>query len=144
MKISNIANGMLNYEQLKTGKTVILPVSSRLLECLQRNGGIAPQLSQQKFNEAIKRACKKIGMTEKLHISKSRGSSRVSQAKERWELVSSHTARRTGATILYLSGVPAKRVMLCTGHTTERVFLSYIKVSREENARMLADNAFFQ
>lgn len=144
MSMANIANGMLNYEQLKTGKTVILPVSPRLLECLERNGGVAPSLSQQKFNEAIKRACKKIGMTERLHVSRSRGSGRVSESKERWELVSSHTARRTGATLLYLSGVPAKRVMLCTGHTTERVFLSYIKVSREENARMLAGNAFFQ
>jgi integrase len=144
MSMANIANGMLNYEQLKTGKTVILPVSPRLLECLERNGGIAPSLSQQKFNEAIKRACKKIGMTERLHVSRSRGSARISESKERWELVSSHTARRTGATLLYLSGVPAKRVMLCTAHTTERVFLSYIKISREENARMLAGNAFFQ
>lgn len=144
MSLSNIANGMLNYEQLKTGKTVILPVSSRLLKSLQRNGGIAPRLSQQKFNDAIKRCCKKIGMTDRLHISRSRGSVRVSEAKERWEMVSSHTARRTGATMLYLSGVPAKRVMLCTGHSSERIFLSYIKVSREENARMLAGNAFFK
>ena len=140
----NISGGMINYEQKKTGKTVILPVSPRLVECLRRNGGIAPQLSQQKFNEAIKRCCKKIGMTDKLHISRSSGSARISEAKERWSMVSSHTARRTGATLLYLSGVPAKRVMLCTGHSTERVFLSYIKVSREENARMLADNDFFK
>ena len=140
----NISGGTINYEQKKTGKTVILPVSPRLVECLRRNGGIAPQLSQQKFNEAIKRCCKKIGMTDKLHISRSSGSARISEAKERWSMVSSHTARRTGATLLYLSGVPAKRVMLCTGHSTERVFLSYIKVSREENARMLADNDFFK
>lgn len=140
----NISGGMINYEQKKTGKTVILPVSPRLVECLRRNGGIAPQLSQQKFNEAIKRCCKKIGMTDKLHISRSSGSARISEAKERWSMVSSHTARRTGATLLYLSGVPAKRVMLCTGHSTERVFISYIKVSREENARMLADNEFFK
>ena len=144
MKISNIANGMLNYEQLKTGKTVILPVSSRLLECLQRNGGIAPQLSQQKFNEAIKRACKKIGMTEKLHISKSRGSSRVSQAKERWELVSSHTARRTGCSLLYLSGVPIKRCMMVSGHSTEKVFMNYIRISKEENAKELSSLGFFK
>ena len=140
----NISNGMLNYEQLKTGKTVILPVSSRLQEALERNGGVAPKLSQQKFNEAIKRCCKKIGMTDKLHVSKSKGSERVSSSHERWELVSSHTARRTGATMLYLAGVPAKRIMLCTGHSTESNFLRYVRISKEENARMLADNEFFK
>ena len=140
----NISNGMLNYEQLKTGKTVILPVSSRLQEALERNGGVAPKLSQQKFNEAIKRCCKKIGMTDKLHVSKSKGSERVSSSHERWELVSSHTARRTGATMLYLAGVPAKRIMLCTGHSTESNFLRYVRISKEENARMLANNEFFR
>ena len=140
----NISNGMLNYEQLKTGKTVILPVSSRLQEALERNGGVAPKISQQKFNEAIKRCCKKIGMTDKLHVSKSKGSERVSSSHERWELVSSHTARRTGATMLYLAGVPAKRIMLCTGHSTESNFLRYVRISKEENARMLADNEFFK
>ncbi len=140
----NISNGMLNYEQLKTGKTVILPVSSRLQEALERNGGVAPKLSQQKFNEAIKRCCKKIGMTDKLHVSKSKGSERVSSSHERWELVSSHTARRTGATMLYLAGVPAKRIMLCTGHSTESNFLRYVRISKEENARMLANNEFFK
>ena len=140
----NISNGMLNYEQLKTGRTVILPVSPRLLDALDRNGGIAPKLSQQKFNGAIKRCCRKIGMTDKLHISKSKGAERVSEKKERWELVSSHTARRTGATMLYLAGVPAKRIMLCTGHSTEANFMRYVRITKEENARMLADNAFFK
>lgn len=140
----NISGGMLNYEQLKTGRTVILPVSSRLQECLGRNGGAAPKLSQQKFNEAIKRCCKKIGMTDKLHVSKSKGANRVSFSHERWELVSSHTARRTGATMLYLAGVPIKRVMMCTGHQTESSFFRYVRITKEENAKSLADNPFFQ
>lgn len=140
----NISNGMLNYEQLKTGRTVVLPVSSRLFECLERNGGVAPRLSQQKFNDAIKRCCRKIGMTEKLYVSRSRGANRVSSSHERWELVSSHTARRTGATMLYLAGVPIKRCMLITGHSTESNFLRYVRITKEENARMLAGNPFFK
>lgn len=140
----NISNGMLNYEQLKTGRTVILPVSSRLQDCLERNGGIAPKLSQQKFNDAIKRCCKKIGMTEKMYVSKSKGANRVSSANERWQMVSSHTARRTGATMLYLAGVPIKRCMLISGHSTESNFLRYVRITKEENARMLAGNPFFK
>ena len=144
LSLANISGGMLGYEQLKTGRSVILPASPRLVACLERNGGHAPVLSQQKFNEAIKRACKKIGMTDLVHFTKSQGSSRISCEKPRYELVSSHTARRTGCTILYLSGVPAKRCMMLSGHKTERVFLSYIRIAKEENAQMLAGNEFFQ
>jgi len=143
LTMDNISNGMLNYEQLKTGRTVILPASPRLVEALERNGGRAPSLSQQKFNEAIKRCCRKIGMTSKVHISRSKGSRRVSESVERCELTSSHTARRTGATRLYLSGVPIKRCMLLSGHTTESNFLRYVRVTKEENARMLKDVSFF-
>ena len=142
--MDNVANGMLNYEQLKTGKTVILPVSSRLLACLKRNGGSAPKLSQQKFNEAIKNCCEKIGMKEKIHISKSKGANRVSSSCERYKLVSSHTARRTGATMLYLAGVPEKKVMMLTGHTTSANFMRYVRISKEENAKSLAGHTFFQ
>lgn len=143
LSMNNINNGMLNYEQLKTGRTVIVPASPRLVSCMERNGGRAPALSQQKFNEAIKRACRKIGMTQIIHVSRSRGAFRVSSANERCEMVSSHTARRTGATLLYLSGVPIKRCMMITAHTTEANFMRYVRVSKEENARMLSSLAFF-
>ena len=140
----NISDGMLNYEQLKTGRTVIVPVSPRLLEILERNGGSVPKLSQQKFNDAIKRCCRKIGMTQKIHVSKSKGSGRVSSSEERCELVSSHTARRTGCTLLYLSGVPMKRCMMISGHKTEKVFLNYIRIGKEENAKKLSTIDFFK
>lgn len=144
LSLENIHDGMLNYDQLKTGRTVILPASPRLIECLERNGGHAPDLSQQKFNAAIKRVCRKIGMTDKLHVSRSKGAWRVSEAVDRCDMVSSHTARRTGATMLYLAGVPIKRCMLISGHTTESNFMRYVRITKEENARQLAGISFFQ
>lgn len=62
----------------------------------------------------------------------------------KWEMVSAHTMRRTGAIMLYLSGEPTRQCMILTGHTTEENFLKYIRVTKEENARMLADNPFFK
>lgn len=139
----NISDGMLRYAQLKTERAVVLPASPRLVSALKRNKGVAPSLSQQKFNEYFKVVCKKIGMTQKLHIARSRGADRYTEAKERWELASSHTCRRTGCTLLYLSGVPLKRCMMISGHTTEDNFMRYIRITREENAKMLSDIAFF-
>ena len=33
--------------------------------------------------------------------------------------------------------------MKITGHKSERVFMDYIKITNEENARMLKNNTFF-
>jgi hypothetical protein len=33
--------------------------------------------------------------------------------------------------------------MKITGHKTESAFLKYIKISKEENARMLAEHPYF-
>jgi len=144
MTVENVSNGMLNYVQLKTGKTVILPASPRLIACLERNGGRAPELSQQKFNEAIKRCCRKIGMTAKVYLSVSKGARREARSIDRCDLCSSHTARRTGCTLLYLSGVPIKRCMMLSGHKTEKVFMNYIRITKEENAIFMSQNAFFR
>ncbi len=34
--------------------------------------------------------------------------------------------------------------MKITGHRTEKSFMKYIKITQEENARLLAEHAFFQ
>jgi len=56
----------------------------------------------------------------------------------KYELVTSHTARRSFATNLYRRGIPSTQLMLLTGHRSESSFLRYIKVSREDNARDVA------
>lgn len=142
--LDNIVDGKLNYSQLKTGASVIIPASPKLVKCLKRNGGAAPKLSQQKFNDTIKEVCEKIGMTGPVHYSVSKGAGREHVTERRCDMVSSHTARRTGATLLYKSGVPIKQCMMVTGHTTESNFLRYIRISKEENAMILAGNPFFK
>lgn len=60
--------------------------------------------------------------------------------KQKWQLVQSHTWRRSFATNVYKSGFPAISLMKITGHRTEKSFLLYIKVTPEENAQKLMDH----
>lgn len=53
---------------------------------------------------------------------------------KKWQLVTSHTARRSFATNMYLKCRDARMVMAITGHTTEENFMKYICVSQIENA----------
>ncbi len=57
-----------------------------------------------------------------------------------FDLLSSHTARRSFATNYYLLGFPTIDLMKITGHRTERSFLKYIKVSKLDTAKRLSEH----
>jgi integrase len=106
--------------------------------------GKAPTVCEQYFNREIKKICKKNGLIDPIFKTVSNGGQKYTITKEKWEMVSSHTARRTGATNMYKAGIPTLAIMKVTGHTSESSFLKYIKISKEENARMLANHPHFK
>lgn len=137
------ADGNISFIQAKTGSKVIIPAASRLLQILERNGGSVPHLSMAVFNRTLKKVCKKAGLIDTVILSKSRGAKTEEVRVPKYEAVSSHTARRTGCTLLYLSGVPTRRVMMISGHQTEAAFFRYIRVTQKQNAELLSSNPFF-
>lgn len=121
----------------KTKEEVIIPCNPIVLDIFkkyERNSNRLPKtISSQKFNDYIKDACKAAGLTVKGRLSSSPG-------KELWECVSSHTARRSMATNLYLEGFPSHEIMKITGHRSEASFKKYIKVDKLQTAKRLSDH----
>lgn len=144
LDLDMIHDGIIHFMQRKTAESVYIPAAPRVIEILRRNGGHAPSLSQQTFNELIKKVCMEAEITDIVEITRTEGDRRISERKKKYQLVSSHTARRTGATLLYQSGIPAGQCMMLTGHQKESTFYKYIKTTKEENARKLKDAEFFQ
>lgn len=55
--------------------------------------------------------------------------------KHRWEMVSSHTCRRSFVTNMYLFGkFSNQQIMSLTGHTKEKTFKKYLRLSEDEYA----------
>jgi integrase len=139
-----IHDGVIRFTQVKTSASVLVPASPRLLLILDRNGGHAPHIAQQHLNEWIKRACKAVGIDERVEVSSSDGLRRKTEIKRKYELVSSHTARRTGITLLYMTGIPLQQVMLISGHKDQDSIRHYLRLTKEENVALLKDNPFFK
>lgn len=134
----NIKNGMLTIQQQKTNEFVTIPLHPVFLRIWEKYKGILPSnISNQKFNDNLKDVCREAGLNEHVLKSITKGGKKQTTIYEKWQLVSSHTARRSFATNLYKSGFPSISIMQITGHKTESSFLKYIKVTREEHARML-------
>lgn len=143
---SNIVNNTIVRRTKKTGETVVTPIHPLVREILSRYGGEFPcyKSSQSNFNKVIKNICKRAGITGEAFIERTVGTRVQRKRVKRYTLVGSHTARRSFATNLYLSGVSAARIMLLTGHKTEEAFFRYIRINKEENAKILAEHAFFK
>lgn len=135
-----IEDGMIHLIHQKTKASVYVPVAPRVREVLDRNGGVAPQLSNQRFNDAIKDVCKEAGICSMVEVRKGSKTER----KEKYKLVTSHTARRTGATLLRLSGASMREIMLIGGWESEATLERYLRVTKEENAVKMRDNPFFK
>jgi hypothetical protein len=62
----------------------------------------------------------------------------------KYKKISTHTARRSAATNMYLASIPTIDIMKITGHKTETIFLNYIKVSKEETAKNLTNHPYYK
>ena len=134
----SIERGYFEFEQMKTGTKVCIPIFEPVKRIFQKyNGELPPVISNQKFNSFLKEICQMAGITEDTSITHTIAGRRIKEYFPKYELVSAHTARRSFATNLFESGAPALVIMQITGHKTEKAFLSYIKTDPETYARML-------
>lgn len=143
----NFCDGMLHIKTRKTGVSVTIPVHPVIHHIIERNKGygfLKYNNSQQNFNKVIKNVCKRAGICQKILVERTEGFKVVRKLVPKYQLVSTHTARRSGATNMYLAGIPPFRIMLITGHKTESAFYRYIRIQKEENAKDLQNHPFFK
>jgi len=140
----DITEDTIYFTHKKTGYRVSIPLHPIVKEVLERYGGKMPEISEQKLNEYIKEVCRDAGITQPVTKVYNKGGQRIEEVRPKCDMVTSHTARRTAATNMYMSGLPAYNIMLITGHTSEATFRKYIKFEKEQNAELMRDNPYFQ
>jgi integrase len=107
MKIYVNDETLLRFPTQKSGGKLIyvsIPTNDRIDEILER---VRP-ISDQKLRDYIKEAAKIAGL-------------------EKWERISTHTARRSFATNNVIDGVPNRITMSICGWKTEKQMLEYVK-----------------
>lgn len=138
----------LDFTQQKTGKRVVCPlVDERLVSTLEKYDYNVPNMSVQIFDLYIHKIFEELAssvksLNEEYTTAPSFYDQRTKKAK--WELVSSHTARRSGITNMNKQGLLTKREMMAiSGHTTEKIFEEYIKMGAMEHAESIAHKLSF-
>ena len=122
---SNIVGENLVYVSQKTKIPASIPVSGTLLRFLKAQKEIIAkgiEVSDDSFNDIIRRICQKCGIDEPIKLYR-RGETTT---KPKWEYVSSHTARRSGVTNLYLRGLDILTIAKIAGHTNTTTTMGYV------------------
>jgi len=129
----------------KTGKTIGIPIHPVVKTILnKRNGQLPKKMPEQHINRELKFIAKDAEINEKVEIVKTIGGVKKSVEFDKYDLVTNHTARRSFCTNAYLANMPVYDIMAISGHTTEKVFYNYIKITPMEQIEKLANHPFFK
>ena len=135
---------ILTVTTQKTGIRVSIPLNPNVLTILNKYNGTPPRaMTNQKFNEYLKELGKLAELNEPVQRTRTKGGLRVTDNTQKWELITTHTARRSFATNAFLGGVPTVSIMKITGHKSETQFMKYLKVTSEQNALLLLNHPHF-
>jgi integrase len=136
---------MVKIKTQKTGRVVAIPLHPIVDAILQKNNGQPPKkMPEQNINKNIKDVCEGVGIDGIEYIETTRGGMKVTEKKYRFQLVKTHTARRSFCTNAYLSGMSSLDIMSISGHNNETNFMKYIKVTPEQVAIKMSEHAFFK
>ena len=142
----NFQDGYIVKLTKKTKTKVRIPIHDFIKEIVAKYNGTVPGgYCIQYFNKYLKLIMKQIGFNEKYTYNFTKGGVLVTETKEKWQLISSHTARRSAATNMYLTGrMRTFEIMSLTGHKSEKNFFRYIKVTAEDKAKAISSDIFFR
>lgn len=148
LKRENVINRggkkLIQIRTQKTDETVVIPMHPIIEEIWERYGESIPTpFTNQRMNFYLKEIGRLGSIEESYQITRNQGKNQKKLTLKKYEMLSTHTARRSFATNMYLAGVPTLSIMLITGHRTEKAFLRYIKVTKEQNAAKLLEHPFF-
>lgn len=131
-------------DQEKSTSIVEIPVHPYLESFWEKYDNTVPNLSNQKMNEALKEVAKKAGVIEAVNKVSYKGGEKADAVLYKYELVTTHIARRSWATNAYKSGMTPYMIMQVTGHKTEADLLRYLQLDAESNAIKLRESVMFQ
>jgi len=142
----HVEGNLIKVPTEKTGKLVQIPLQPTVKAIMAKYEGDFPSgISNQKQNEYIKEVAAMVpALQVKVMSGRTQGGARMEAARHKWELVSTHTARRSFATNLFRSGFHPKIIMSLTGHKTDRAFMRYIRLTDDDYTDIILQSPLFQ
>lgn len=148
LKKSNIENNKLTITTIKTADTIIIELNKFAIEILDRYRDadfgeyVLPRMTNQRMNMYLKDLCELCGINQPITMTHYRGNERIDETFPKYELIGTHTGRRTFICNALEMGISAEIIMKWTGHSDYKSMKPYIDCTNaaKKNAMKLFDD----
>lgn len=103
----------------------------------RKNGYALPHFFSTQLNRTLKEVAKESGLNEIVNLVYYKGGTRHTEQKMKWQVISSHTGRKTFICTALSQGISPTIVMKWTGHSDYQAMKPYIDIIDEEKKKAM-------
>jgi len=134
-------NTYWSFTQAKTKKKMFVPLMPKAMILLNKYKDAdkpLPKYTNQQLNQYLKEVCKEIGMTQLIKTTRQRAGKDIEEVKPKYELIASHSGRRTFVNIAYAYGMSESTIKYITGFSDDvmKIYLNRDVISKKANEEM--------
>ena len=144
LKRANITDNALTITTVKTADTITIELNKYARAILSRydgkdlNGYALPHITNQRMNKYLKELCELCEINQPVTRTYYRGAERIDETMPKYEVVGTHTGRRTFICNALMLGIPAEIVMKWTGHADYKSMKPYIDIANKAKAEAMS------
>ena len=135
LRRSDVKEDHIEVTTVKTADSISIELNSVTKEILKRYADVPLKdnraltvFTNQAMNRYLKELCRLAGIDDEIRITTYKGNERLDEIKHKWELVGTHTGRRTFIVNALSLGIPPNIVMKWTGHSDYKAMKPYIDI----------------
>ena len=136
LRRSDIKDDCIEVTTKKTADSLVIDLNNVSKGILEKYKDIPfpdnkalPVISNQKMNDYLEELCKLAGLDEEIRLTTYHGGKRTDEVKKKYELLTTHSARRSFICNSLAAGIPVNVVMKWTGHSDYQAMKPYIDVA---------------
>ena len=143
LKKTDIYDDAIHITTQKTNDKITIELNNYSRTILQRYADndtdkALPVISNQNMNVYVKEVCRQCGINEKLTDIYYIGGKKYVETKEKWEMIGTHSGRRTFICNALMLGIAPNVVMKWTGHSDYKSMQPYIDIADEAKKTAMA------
>lgn len=135
LKWNDVKDDHIEVTTVKTADSISIEINDMMRSILDKykdvpskDGLVFPYYTNQAMNRDIKVLCRIAGIDQDERITTYRGNERIDEIKKKYELVGTHTGRRTFIVNALSRGIAPSVVMKWTGHASYNSMKPYIDI----------------
>lgn len=142
----NISDKFITIATEKTDEKVVIPLHPTVKKIIKKYKGFPPSITDVEVNRMIKITARRAGINEDVLITTTKGGKREDRYLKKWQVIRSHTMRRSAITNMQSrkDPVPTAIIKKITGIKSDKTLARYTKLTADEAAKIAAGMDFFK